>query len=139
MKALKTGIVLGILGLIVGYFIFAQHKGEYIPLDALFASGLEGKIYDFAGRGGMINKILASGVVGLLLGFLLGAASPGKKQEKEGQAAVEKTAAADAPKAATAGQDQVIIQLEKYAELKEKGILTQEEFEAKKTQLLNLK
>jgi len=139
MKALKTGILLGILGLIVGYFIFAQHKGEYIPLDALFASGLEGKIYDFAGRGGVINKILASGVVGLLLGFLLGAASPGKKQEKEDMAAVEKVVTTDAPKAGTADPDQVIAQLEKYAELKEKGILTQEEFEAKKAQLLKIK
>lgn len=42
------------------------------------------------------------------------------------------------PVAATPSQDDVIEQLEKLGQLKDQGILTQEEFDAKKKQLLGL-
>jgi len=38
----------------------------------------------------------------------------------------------------SAGDDDQIAQLEKLAELKEKGVLTQEEFDAKKKEILGL-
>ncbi len=51
---------------------------------------------------------------------------------------VESTAPAAAPPAAPAAQGDYITQLERLAELREKGIITTEEFEAKKKQLLGL-
>ncbi len=45
---------------------------------------------------------------------------------------------APAPAAAAPTNDDMIEQLEKLGQLKEQGILTQEEFDAKKTQILGL-
>lgn len=42
------------------------------------------------------------------------------------------------PAAPTAAQDPVVAQLEQLAQLKDQGILTQEEFDAKKKQLLGI-
>lgn len=53
-------------------------------------------------------------------------------------AEAESTAPAAAPPAAPAAQGDYITQLERLAELREKGIITTEEFEAKKKQLLGL-
>jgi len=56
-------------------------------------------------------------------------------QDAEAQA--QAAAAAPAPAAAPAADDQMA-QLEKLAQLKEQGILTEEEFTAKKAQILGL-
>ncbi len=65
----------------------------------------------------------------------------GQEAEAQAQAApaeqpMEQSQAAPAP-AASAADDQ-IAQLEKLAQLKEQGILTEEEFAAKKAQILGL-
>jgi len=58
----------------------------------------------------------------------------GRYQQQEAQAAT--TAPAPAP-AATSNEDQ-ITQLQQLAQLKDQGILTQAEFDAKKKQILGL-
>lgn len=50
----------------------------------------------------------------------------------------EQPAQAAAPQPSTSDQDDVYVQLEKLGQLKDQGILTQEEFDAKKRQLLGL-
>jgi hypothetical protein len=50
----------------------------------------------------------------------------------------EEQATQPEPAAAPAGSDDQLAQLEKLGQLKEQGILTQEEFDAKKKQILGL-
>lgn len=50
----------------------------------------------------------------------------------------QEAAAAPAPAAAAPSDDDVYVELEKLGQLKDQGILTQEEFDAKKKQLLGL-
>ncbi len=57
-------------------------------------------------------------------------------QAAEQQAAA--AAAAPAPQPAAAPQDELVAELQQLATLKDQGILTQEEFDAKKKQLLGL-
>lgn len=54
-----------------------------------------------------------------------------------GQADAEEAAAKEESAAAPAAQDDYIEQLKQLAELKDAGIITEEEFEAKKTQILS--
>ncbi len=70
---------------------------------------------------------------GLVVGAAVGSAAARRNQP---QPAEEPAAAAPAPQAAPA--DDSIEQLKKLAELRDQGILTEEEFAAKKTQILGL-
>jgi signal transduction histidine kinase len=72
----------------------------------------------------------------------VGAVSSARRNRAERQAIEQQTAANaqpqyDEPMQATA-QDELTIQLEQLNDLKNKGILTQEEFDAKKKQLLGI-
>lgn len=68
------------------------------------------------------------------------AVSHNQQQRWANQQAQQQAAAAPAPQAApvAAPQDELVAQLQQLATLKDQGILTQEEFDAKKKQLLGL-
>ncbi|CAB4346433.1 unannotated protein [freshwater metagenome] len=57
-------------------------------------------------------------------------------QEKDAQAQADAAPAAPAPEAAAAPQTDMVTQLKELAELKDQGILTEEEFAAQKAKLL---
>ena len=61
----------------------------------------------------------------------------GRYAAEDAEAQAQAAAAAPAPVAASAADDQMA-ELEKLAEMKDKGILTEEEFTAKKAQILGL-
>ncbi len=70
-RVISTAVVLGVVGLVIGYLIFARQGGSYInPVDLFFpGGGLFSQFGDMI-RGGerMRTNILASGGVGALLG-----------------------------------------------------------------------
>jgi membrane protease subunit (stomatin/prohibitin family) len=79
------------------------------------------------------------GVVGTAV-VVGGAAHMGAKSAQRSQAAAQQEAPAapqQAPAAAPPELDDAA-QIQKYAELKEQGLITQEEFEAKKKQILGI-
>jgi hypothetical protein len=67
--------------------------------------------------------------------MVVGAAIASSRNKK---AAAAQSAAPAPQSAAPAGGDDSVEQLKKFAELKDQGILTQEEFDAKKKQILGL-
>jgi len=69
---------------------------------------------------------------GLIVGGAIGASAA--RRSNDGNAQQEEPADAGA----SASADDQMAELEKLAELKDKGILTQEEFDAKKKQILGL-
>jgi predicted Zn-dependent peptidase len=72
----------------------------------------------------------------MVMGAAIGA-SVAKRGNNNSDSA-EAAAPAPAPVAATNGVDDQMAQLEKLGQLKDQGILTQEEFDAKKKQILGL-
>lgn len=67
------------------------------------------------------------------------AVSHNQQQRWANQQAEQQAAAAPAPQpVAAAPQDDMVAELQQLASLKDQGILTQEEFDAKKKQLLGL-
>lgn len=72
---------------------------------------------------------------GLVAGAVIGSAVAGNRAAK---AADNQAAEAAEPAAATSDVDQQMAQLEQLGKLKDQGILTQEEFDAKKQQILGL-
>lgn len=58
--------------------------------------------------------------------------------QQQQMAAQQAPAPAPAPAAAAPGEADYMAELEKLAELKEKGVITEDEFEAKKKQLLGI-
>ncbi len=73
---------------------------------------------------------------GMVMGAAIGASVAKRGNNKSDNA--EAAAPAPAPVAATSGVDDQMAQLEKLGQLKDQGILTQEEFDAKKKQILGL-
>lgn len=75
-KIIFYGILLGAVGLVVGYLIFAQVGGEYVPLDHLtnppqdFLDEIRETI---TGIRQIRERILVSGAIGLGFGIILGA------------------------------------------------------------------
>lgn len=67
-------------------------------------------------------------------GMVMGAAIASSRSKKQAAAAVQPAA----PQPAEVVSDTFIEQLKQLAQLKDQGILTQEEFDAKKKQLLGL-
>jgi hypothetical protein len=75
-KALIQAVILGTVGLVIGYFIFAQSGGSYIPVQDLL----------FSGRGNILEKlndalrgieeirrnILLTGAAGAVIGLVIG-------------------------------------------------------------------
>ena len=84
---------------------------------------------------GLLRGVARTAVVAGTATHVSNNASRRQAKRWNDQAQKEQT---DQPAAATVDQDDSIAQLEKLAELKDKGILTQEEFDAKKKQLLGI-
>lgn len=83
MKAIVYLIIFGIIGLVVGYFLFARFGGHYVNVGDLFFNdkGLIGQLGDAISGGEKIRqKIYISGAVGGVVGLLLGAVSGGRKR-----------------------------------------------------------
>ena len=78
-----TAVVAGILGLVVGYLIFARNGGGYMnPIDVFFpGSDLFSQIGDtLSGAERARRNVLLSGVIGAVVGaaFRLGQGSRGR-------------------------------------------------------------
>jgi hypothetical protein len=131
MRAFKLALVFAALGVVAGYLVFARDAGRLIPLDALFATGFAGMIMDMAGRQAVINKIVLSGVAAFVLGLVIGHRTSREDGERVSGAALNRT-----PNPQTQKHAHDLAQLEKLADLKERGILTEDEFAAKKKQIL---
>lgn len=83
MKAIVLMIVLGIVGLVVGYLIFGHINGNYVNIEAIFSARegiLDRAVGAMAGLDKMRNNILISGAVGAGLGLVIGVMSGGKRQ-----------------------------------------------------------
>jgi Short C-terminal domain len=72
---------------------------------------------------------------GLIVGAAVGTAVGRSSAQKNAQPAADSAAT---PQPVSDGNDQQFAQLEQLAKLKDQGILTQEEFDAKKKQILGL-
>ncbi|MCJ0765735.1 SPFH domain-containing protein [Variovorax terrae] len=119
-KVLDQKIGMGMVGNDMGKFMQYQ-TAQAIPK---FAEG--------AGSGGGI----AGDAMGLGAGVALGQVLAQNLQQGLQGGAAQAAAASAAAAAATVKPDEVMATLEKLGELKAKGILTQEEFDAKKAELL---
>ena len=116
-KVLDQKIGMGMVGQNMGAFMQYQ-TAQSIP-----------KMAEAAGHGG---GGIAGDAMGLGAGLALGQTLAGQLAQGLGQAVAQAPAAAQAPVPA---QD-VMALLEKLADLKTKGVLTEEEFSAKKAELL---
>ncbi len=120
-KILDQKIGMGMVGNDMGKFMQYQ-TAQSIPK---FAEG--------AGSGG---GSVAGDAMGLGAGVALGQVLAGQLAGGLQGAQPQAPAAAAAPTAAAIRPDEVMATIEKLADLKAKGILTQEEFDAKKAELL---
>jgi len=120
-KILDQKIGMGMVGNDMGKFMQYQ-TAQAIPK---FAEG-------GGGGGGIAGDAMGLGA-GVALGQVL---AQNLQQGLQGNAAQASPAAAAAAAAAAVKPDDVMATLEKLGELKAKGILTQEEFDAKKAELL---
>ena len=119
-KILDQKIGMGMVGGDMGKFMQYQ-TAQAIPKFAEGAAGAGG------GGGGVVGDAMGLGA-GVALGQVMA------QQLSQGLQGAAPTAAAAAPVGVK--PDEVMATIEKLAELKGKGILTQEEFEAKKAELL---
>jgi membrane protease subunit (stomatin/prohibitin family) len=118
-KIMDQKIGMGMVGNDMGKFMQYQ-TGQAIPEMAKGAAG-------GGGGGGLAGDAMGLGA-GMAMGQVL-AQTMQSGLQGAGAAAAAQTAAAIKP-------EEVMATLEKLGELKSKGILTQEEFDAKKTELL---
>ncbi|MFM9879944.1 MAG: SPFH domain-containing protein, partial [Burkholderiaceae bacterium] len=118
-KILDQRIGMGMVGNDMGKFMQYQ-TAQAIPK---FAEGAAG------GGGGVVGDAMGLGA-GVALGQVLA------QNLQQGLAAPQAAAAAAASAGAVVKPDDIIAMLEKLGDLKVKGILTQEEFDAKKSELL---
>lgn len=75
MKAISSAIAWGLIGLVVGYGIFAKFNGDYVDLDVIFAQKkgfLDNLASSIIGLDEMRKNILMCGVGGAALGLVLG-------------------------------------------------------------------
>ena len=123
-KILDQKIGMGMIGNDMGKFMQYQ-TAQAIPK---FAEGAGG------GGGGIAGDAMGLGA-GVALGQVLAQNLAQGLNPNAAQAAPQASVAAAAP-VATVSASEVMATLEKLGELKDKGILTQEEFDAKKSELL---
>ncbi len=74
-KIILYGVILGVVGLVVGYIIFGRVGGEFVSLSHLFnppQGFLEEVQETITGIGKIRQRILISGAVGLGFGVLIG-------------------------------------------------------------------
>lgn len=73
-KIIRNTVVLGVIGLVVGYFLFARSAGGgyHNPIDIFFpGSGFEGFLRDTLGRMEQVRRnILAAGLGGAVAGLI---------------------------------------------------------------------
>jgi len=119
-KVLDQRIGMGMVGQDMGRFMQYQ-TAQAIP-----------KMAEGAGGSGVAGDAMGLGA-GVALGQVL---AQNLAQGLQGMAAAPAAAAAAAPAAAPMKPDEVMSTLEKLAELKSRGILTEEEFSSKKAELL---
>jgi membrane protease subunit (stomatin/prohibitin family) len=119
-KVLDQRIGMGMVGQDMGRFMQYQ-TAQAIP-----------KMAEGAGGSGVAGDAMGLGA-GVALGQVL---AQNLAQGLQGLAAAPAAAAAAAPAAAPMKPDEVMSTLEKLAELKSRGILTEEEFSSKKAELL---
>ena len=73
MKTLIRVLVLGFVGLAVGYGIFGKIGGEYVDIDVIFSTDkgfLQKAVRSIAGLDEMKSNILLCGAAGALLGLI---------------------------------------------------------------------
>ena len=86
MKVIGYILIFGIIGLVVGYLLFAKFGGHYIPVLDLFfkQDGVEGLLKTIkgavTGAETIRQKIYISGGVGAALGLVLSFATGGKRR-----------------------------------------------------------
>lgn len=74
MGKLVIIVVLGLVGLAVGYALFGKWGGEYVSLETLFSFGgnrLQGAFRSISGIEDVRNKVLLCGATGAVVGLLL--------------------------------------------------------------------
>ncbi|MFC2136980.1 hypothetical protein ACFLTE_02285 [Bacteroidota bacterium] len=74
-KLLIYLLVFGVIGLIVGYFLFGKIAGEYVSLGSLLdfsSSGLAKFGRKISGVEAIRKDILISGAVGAIVGIIIG-------------------------------------------------------------------
>jgi membrane protease subunit (stomatin/prohibitin family) len=126
-KILDQKIGMGMVGNDMGKFMQYQ-TGQAIP-----------KLAEGIGAGGGSGGGLAGDAMGLGAGMAMGqvlAQQMAKGMNTAGDATAGVAAAAAAPVVAALRPDEVMATIEKLADLKAKGILTDDEFNAKKAELL---
>jgi hypothetical protein len=77
-KAVVLIVILGVVGLVVGYLIFARTEGGYISLKALLRPSrhlLDELVKKVTGIGTIRRNILVSGAVGAVVGLVLAVAT----------------------------------------------------------------
>jgi hypothetical protein len=86
-RIIVSAVLVGILGLGIGYLIFGRIAGEFIPIDQLFrlpGDGIEGALRELGqsitGIKEARQNILISGAVGLAVGAVVGALRPGARR-----------------------------------------------------------
>ena len=82
MRAISLAIVLGIVGLAAGYFIFAQFNGTYLSIkDLIFPPKniLDNVGQAITGAAKIRQNILICGGAGAVVGLILGALSGSRR------------------------------------------------------------
>ncbi|HUX20131.1 MAG TPA: hypothetical protein VMW69_02760 [Spirochaetia bacterium] len=88
-NSLVLAIVLGIVGLVIGYFLFASVGNGHIPLSTLFgvANGLGDRLRNaltgiVANLPEIRRNILLSGLVGVVAGLVIGIGMRGGRRRR---------------------------------------------------------
>jgi hypothetical protein len=84
-KAVVLIVILGVVGLVVGYLIFARTEGGYISLKALLRPSrhaLDELVIKVTGIGTIRRNILVSGAVGAAAGLVLAIATGGRSARR---------------------------------------------------------
>mgnify|MGYP006278402727 CR=1 FL=1 len=86
-RIIVSAVLVGILGLGIGYLIFGRIAGEFIPIDQLFrlpgegiGGAVEGFVQNVTGIKEARQNILISGAVGLAVGAIVGVLRPGARR-----------------------------------------------------------
>lgn len=81
--AVACAIVLGLAGLVVGYFLYGKIVGEYVGIETLISpqrNALESAVQTVVGIDAMRTKILWSGGAGAVIGLVVGLLLPALKR-----------------------------------------------------------
>ncbi len=82
MKLLSYAVIFGVIGLVVGYFLFARFAGHYLSVMDLFFNdkGIAGQLGDAIAGGEKIRRnIFISGGIGGAIGLLLSSVNKSRR------------------------------------------------------------